>query len=306
MLLDESGAIEGPDTGSAHLIDAETGEITMTFESMMGRQGNRLLLNGRMNPIVHARAGSVERWRLVNTANARFFRVALPGAQLRRLGGDSGLSDTAIEVDEILLAAAQRADVLVRFGGDPGTQLELVTRHYDRGHDMHDPGDLPLALVVLDEEPVTPPTPFPTLDPVAIEDLPVGPVTHRVEMTEVETRGGRIGFALDGRLWPDVMPREAPLGEVQTWELVNLTHMDHPFHLHGTRFQVVDTVGEDGTTVGAPGLEGVREWTDTVLVPGEATVRFVTRFDDFPGTWMYHCHIFEHAERGMMGMVAVE
>ena len=44
-------------------------------------------------------------------------------------------------------------------------------------------------------------------------------------------------------------------------------------------------------------------WKDTVDVPLEQTVRFVVRFDDRPGTWMYHCHILDHADGGMMGVV---
>jgi FtsP/CotA-like multicopper oxidase with cupredoxin domain len=73
--------------------------------------------------------------------------------------------------------------------------------------------------------------------------------------------------------------------------------MDHPFHLHGFRFQLVS---EGGT---APAFEA---WRDTINVPAKTTSILRVRFDDHPGTWMFHCHILEHAERGMAGELVVD
>ena len=75
----------------------------------------------------------------------------------------------------------------------------------------------------------------------------------------------------------------------------NPAEMDHPFHLHGMSFQIVDAAGVP--------LEP-RGWKDTVNVPQLQTVRIAVRFDA-PGRWMYHCHILEHAELGMMGELAI-
>ena len=303
LLLDGSGNIAPADTGSAHLQDPATGEVTMTFDGMMGRQGNRLLLNGKINPILHVRPGSVERWRFINSANARFFRLKLPGLTIVRIGGDSGPAAAATEADEILLANGQRVDLLVRFDLAPGASTTLVTSHYNRGHDMADPGDLPLALVVADGAPVSPPQ---AIVPPALQTPPsLGEVqfTQRVEMTEVMVRGGRIGFAFNGQMWPDADHLHGTFGRTERWEVTNLTHMDHPFHLHGTRFQVVSAESEHPLGLAAPNLG---EWADTAIVPALGKLTFVTRFEDYPGEWMFHCHIFEHAERGMMGAVSIE
>jgi FtsP/CotA-like multicopper oxidase with cupredoxin domain len=86
----------------------------------------------------------------------------------------------------------------------------------------------------------------------------------------------------------------ARLGERQLWSVSNLTEWDHPFHLHGFFFQVLDV---DGV---AP---SVREWKDTVNVRPGATLRLLVHFDERPGMWMFHCHILDHADHGMMGMV---
>jgi FtsP/CotA-like multicopper oxidase with cupredoxin domain len=90
--------------------------------------------------------------------------------------------------------------------------------------------------------------------------------------------------------------RYAP-GETQVWTIVNKTKWSHPFHLHGFFFQVLDEKGQHVTPL---------EWKDTVNVPLEQTLKLVVRYDDDrPGSWMYHCHILDHADGGLMGMVDV-
>ncbi len=74
-----------------------------------------------------------------------------------------------------------------------------------------------------------------------------------------------------------------------------MTEMDHPFHLHGMSFQILD---DAGLTVPRMG------WKDTVNVPQGKTVRFAVKYGP-EGRWMYHCHILEHAERGMMGELSI-
>ena len=84
---------------------------------------------------------------------------------------------------------------------------------------------------------------------------------------------------------------------MEEWSIVNTTTMDHPFHLHGFRFQVVSEAGV------APEFIA---WRDTINVRGEMTTRFRVELEDHAGTWMFHCHILEHAERGMMGELEVQ
>jgi len=89
----------------------------------------------------------------------------------------------------------------------------------------------------------------------------------------------------------------ARLHTTEIWEIENLVGMDHPFHLHGFRFQVLD---RDGVPEPFP------YWLDTVNVPPHSAVRIVVRFDDFPGKWMYHCHILDHEDMGMMGILQLQ
>ena len=81
------------------------------------------------------------------------------------------------------------------------------------------------------------------------------------------------------------------------WEIENIVGMDHPFHLHGFQFQVLDR-------------DGVREpyvaWKDMLNMPKHSTARIIVRYDDYPGKWMFHCHILDHEDHGMMGVLEVK
>jgi FtsP/CotA-like multicopper oxidase with cupredoxin domain len=103
----------------------------------------------------------------------------------------------------------------------------------------------------------------------------------------------------------DVAPEETvTAGSTHLWEFVNLTNpmgmeAAHPIHMHGRQFRVVDRTGGRATnTLRAGILDG--GWRDTVLVlPGE-TVRVQVTFTRHPGLYLYHCHILEHEDMGMM------
>jgi FtsP/CotA-like multicopper oxidase with cupredoxin domain len=104
------------------------------------------------------------------------------------------------------------------------------------------------------------------------------------------------GF-INGRLMDmDRIDVSAPLGATEIWQLENIVGMDHPFHLHGFQFQVLD---RDGVPEPFP------SWKDTVNVARRQVVRFIVRYDDYPGRWMFHCHILDHEDHGMMGVLEV-
>jgi FtsP/CotA-like multicopper oxidase with cupredoxin domain len=107
---------------------------------------------------------------------------------------------------------------------------------------------------------------------------------------------GQSEFRVNGVPYWKAKPFLASLGEVQLWTIANDTVWDHPFHLHGYFFVVLDEKGEPVRPLG---------WKDTVNIPMKSTRRFLVHFDERPGTWMFHCHILDHAEGGLMGTVQV-
>lgn len=290
------------------LIDPSTWQIARfdpMMQAMVGRQGNLILTNGRAHPVADIRAGGLHRYRFINAANARYFRLALPGHRLTLIGSDGGLLENAREVDSVLLVPGERADVLVAADAVPGAAFEWMTLVYDRGHGT---GGLPDATVFqvrnTSEKSIAPP---PT--PTSLSTIPELPstTTNRELRLEESMGGGHSGhtgsaamgpvFSINGGVYPNTEQIHSTLEAVEEWSLVNTTEMDHPFHLHGFRFQIVSDAGV------APEF---RAWRDTINVPAEKTTRIRVRFEENPGTWMFHCHILEHAERGMAGELVVD
>jgi FtsP/CotA-like multicopper oxidase with cupredoxin domain len=107
---------------------------------------------------------------------------------------------------------------------------------------------------------------------------------------------GKSEFQVNGLPYPKAKPYLASLGETQLWVIKNDSKWDHPFHLHGYFFMPVDEKGQPLRPMA---------WKDTVNVPINGTVRVLVTFDERPGTWMFHCHILDHAEAGLMGTVHV-
>jgi FtsP/CotA-like multicopper oxidase with cupredoxin domain len=279
------------------------------MQAMVGRQGNLILANGWAHPVAEVARGGLHRFRFINAANARYFGLALPGHRLIQIGTDGGLLPTSREVDELLLVPGERADVLVVAAGEANEAMEWTSLRYDRGHGT---GDLPDAVVFQmkhgNDAPISTPAIPDALVPIAA--LPEATVQREIKLEESMAMGGEHGgghgssmstdmapvFSINGQVYPDATPLAASLDAVEEWSIVNTTEMDHPFHLHGFRFQVVSV---DGAT------PGVVAWRDSINIPAEKTVKFRVRLEDNAGTWMFHCHILEHAERGMMGELEV-
>lgn len=279
-------------------------EFDPATQAMVGRQGNVILANGWAHPIANVSRGGLHRFRFINAANARYFRLALPGHRLLQIGTDGGLLPTPREHDELLLVPGERADVLVVATGAADEAIEWRSLRFDRGHGT---GALPDATIFQMRHGSAPPISTPAVpDAFApIAALPEPTVWRELTLEEtVGTGGGHGGghgssgmvpvFSINGQVYPDATPLAASLEAVEEWSIVNTTEMDHPFHLHGFRFQVVSGAG-------APDVA----WRDSINIRAEETVRFRVRLEDHPGTWMFHCHILEHGERGMMGELVV-
>jgi FtsP/CotA-like multicopper oxidase with cupredoxin domain len=277
LLVGDDGAIPPPGGAS---------------EEMMGREGNIRLVNGRSEPALPIRTGQTQRWRVINAAAARFYRLALPGYSFVQVGTDGGLLEKPVVTEELFLVPGQRADVLVV---GAGTSAALMTMPYDRGHGggTTDPEHV-LDVTDTGAEPLTP-TPIPTALR-SIEHLPTDGVTPRtIRLSEAETPTGPV-FQINGKSFPDVPLIQTKIGALEIWDVFDDSPMDHPFHLHGFFFQVVS---RDGVP------ESFAAWRDTVDIKAHQTNRIAFRPELHPGTWMYHCHILEHVERGMMGELEV-
>ena len=263
---------------------------------MLGRQGNVLLVNGKTMPTIPWRAGSIERLQIVNVANGRFFNLGLAGYTWHVIGTDGGFVSKPYNTEYLLIAPGERYDVMLIPKGAPQSEVTLITTPYDRGH--HTDADPPLPLAkfrITDEAPLTPrdmPTSFAPLPP-----LPDGPIDETVVLGE-GVQNGELGFTINGAMYPNVSPIAVAQGAIKRFEVVNDTEMDHPFHIHGVFFQNLATNGQ-------PTAPDSIVAKDTIISPKMSTLKLVAHFEE-PGAWMYHCHIPEHAEGGMMGEIHVQ
>jgi FtsP/CotA-like multicopper oxidase with cupredoxin domain len=295
-----------PDLGAERMIVlddvslSESGEPLPSgsmSEAMNGRQGTVLLANGKPFPVARLQPGQRERWRLVNAANARYFKLALSTGRLQVVGSDSGLLETVQEVDSLLLVPGERVELLVS-GPNSGQEIQLLTLPNERGHGLADPNPLPVILVRGSGDSVTAPSvpttlrsparQMPALTSSRTLVLSEDPMMEGMEMDPV--------FRINGEAYPNITPLEAKLMTAEKWTLRNDSEMDHPFHLHGFAFQVLSSGGSPPAIV---------TWKDTVNVPAKQSMELAVDLDGFAGRWLYHCHILEHAERGMIGELVV-
>ncbi len=264
-------------------------------EIMHGRNGNVLLMNGReigYEAPGTATRGQVERWRMVNTANARTMELSIEGASFRVLALDGGKLVTPYETARLQMPVGRRFDVEVAY--DTAGTVELTSHVLSRDA-TGDIVEIPLPVFTVEVADSTETVQRPEWPTIS------APAARTVDR-EVELVFDVVNTEM-GTMWQinGVSHREEPLftfqeGETVRMRLRNLVGPEHPFHLHGQWFEVVNN-GQRHTD--APGM------LDTVLVPGLEEVEVIAYFDN-PGTWMTHCHILEHAQLGMMAEIVVE
>lgn len=276
------------------LEDAESGgSAGMVF----GREGSYVLVNGRTRPTLKARAGAPQRWRIVNTAKSRFFYLDLEGQEWTVIGQDGGLQAKPTKSNILLITPGERYDVIVRPTGKPGAELTLRAMLYNRGYGSIEYRSVEeIMTVALTNEPAVTKVDLPVVSRAITPPPLAGATPVPVVFTLPPQEAGHSEFRINGVPYWKATPFKAKLGETQFWTVKNDTDWDHPFHLHGYFFMVVDEKG-------APLQPMV--WKDTVNIPMKTTARFLVTFDERPGTWMMHCHILDHAEGGLMGTVQV-
>jgi FtsP/CotA-like multicopper oxidase with cupredoxin domain len=276
--------------------DGTLSEYLDDTAKMMGREGNTLLVNGTADATLPMRPGASVRLRLVNVANGRFFNLRLPGHTWRVIGHDGGLIAKPYDTERLLIAPGERYDVMVLAKGAPSSVVDLVNEPYERGHESGMRPPMTVAHVRFTDEAALDGRVLPDAFP-AIAPLPATAQSVPISLDE-GTRDGELVFTINKAVFPDVPPVMVELGGVRILDVKNESEMDHPFHLHGFFFQVLEKNGV------AQSLDTMGN-KDTMIIPAKTSMKLVSRFDE-SGHWMYHCHILEHAEGGMMGEIHVE
>jgi FtsP/CotA-like multicopper oxidase with cupredoxin domain len=262
--------------------------ISKWMERHDGREGQTLLLNGKENFQIEMNAGQTERWRIINSSSARYFRLFLGGQTFKIVSTDGGLIEKPVDATEMLLVPGERIDILVGPFTE-GAKFAIESLPYNRRTFVKS-GRKTFGRVVVGEQAPTAfqlPATMRDIKPLAQQDAEP---TRKVRFSVGASFKNGLEFLVNGETHNDDKP--VRVGELQIWEVSNTSLMDHPFHLHGFFFQILEVNGK------APAFIS---WKDTVNLPPRSKVKIAWIPDNRPGSWMYHCHIIEHHEAGMMG-----
>lgn len=271
---------------------------------MNGVVGNHLLVNGALQPALSVPGGLI-RLRLLNGSNSSIYRIGFSGKQtFQVIATDGGFLEQPIPMNSIILSAGERVELLLDFTGSIlGDETSLLVEQMNGGRyeamqikvgqPAKSTATLPAKLRALDRIPESEAT-----------------VVRQFTMETMAMGGGRMGMGMMGRRLTingkqmniNRIDEQIKLGSTEIWEISNqsamMMSMPHSMHLHDVQFQILSRNGQP-----PPLHEQGRK--DTVLImPGE-TVRIISRFRDYTGIYMYHCHLLEHEDDGMMGQFEV-
>ena len=287
-------------------------------DSMTGMLGDRICVNGKPDFKLSVKTRAY-RLRILNGSNSRIYKLAWSdGTPLTVIATDGGLLEKPIEKKYVVLGPAERIELWADFSNYPvGTSLELVSKYFEpamqgsamgprRGMTAGDilPNGAPFSVLkinVADKETETHTLPQKLS---AIERYQPQDTDNRDHPRQFSFFMRHMHGLINGRTFrmQDVADDERiRLNSTELWELANddrrmgmMMPMPHPVHLHGKQFQVIERRGALHSGYVDEG------WKDTVLLmPGERA-RIVTNFTDYTGLFLYHCHILEHGDMGMM------
>jgi FtsP/CotA-like multicopper oxidase with cupredoxin domain len=273
---------------------------------MMGKSGNLPLTNGTLVAYFEAKTTRL-RLRLLNGSNASTYHLALDNGQsFEQIATDGGLLEAPVKLSMVRLAPGERAEIVVDLSAGQPITLQNITQ---TSASMMDENNNAPNFNFLEIRP------HQTLTQIQATPEQLNRIEWLQETDAVKTRSFNLqmtmgmGAMMGGTNSHTINDKAMDMGRIdevvkrgttEIWQLSNTSMMPHPFHMHDVQFQILDRNGRK-----PPANEQGRK--DVVLVdPGEV-VRIIMRFEDYAedAPFMYHCHILEHEDAGMMGQFLV-
>ena len=270
--------------------------------------GDVILANGAIFPYLDVEP-RLYRIRLLNASNSRAYRFSLSnGHGFHQIGSDQGLLAAPVEMKELMLSPAERADLLIDFSTLAGTDFTLqdskltimqfrvaAKATQTEAQAVGGSAGFPATLRAIDRIP----------ESAAVR-------TRIFTLNEYMHPTTRVMLMLlDGKYWHDPVSEKPVLDTTEIWSFINTTQDIHPIHLHLVRFQILDRRPFDVddylnykkfTYLGEAGLPEPNErgWKDTVKAHPETVTRIIVPFHGYTGKYVWHCHLLEHAANEMM------
>jgi spore coat protein A len=262
---------------------------------------NAAMVNGKLFPYLEVEPRKY-RFRLLNAANARIFRLALSnGQEFHQIGTDLGLLSAPTPLKQLLIAPGERADLIVDFSGRAGERIVVtndplqVMQFRVLKTATHDTSEMPASLRPIAKTPES--------EAVNTRILTLG---QKVDQNDNPTM-----MLLNNAHWNMPVTESPTLNSVEIWSLLNFTDDSHPIHLHLVRFQILDRrpfepeyyyhggkIEYLGPAV--PPAANEAGWKDTVQAHPGMVTRIIARFEGYAGRYVWHCHILEHEDNEMM------
>ena len=273
------------------------------------------LVNGKVWPYLEVEPRKY-RFRILNGANARFYRLSLSnGLSFTQIGTDQGLLPRPVPVTRVLIAPAERVDVIVDFSQSSGELITLTNdapTSYPQGKKPN-----PKSTGVIMQFRVTKQlTQQDSVLPTKLARFKVmnehQANNHRNLLLDMkEDKYKRPIHLLDKKLWSDPITENPRLGHIELWNLINVTKGTHPIHLHLIRFQILDRQPFDRKLYEQKGIivptgprkkpeANERGWKDTVRANPNEITRIIMKFAPYAGLFVWHCHLLEHEDYEMM------
>lgn len=274
--------------------DGRFAHVTSGHDIMHGVVGNHVLVNGVIEPGLAVPQGVV-RFRMLNGSNSSIYRISFGDErQFRVIASDGGFLEKPVKLSSLVFSAGERYEILADFSKDKaGFSTPLILEQWG-GNEFR------AVEIRVGQEKGNITTSPEELRSLELIDPESAAKTRSFAMQTV-SQGGRLtinGSHMD----INRIDETVTLGSTEIWEISNnsgrMMQLPHSMHLHDVQFQILDRNGAL-----PPPIERGRK--DTVLLmPGE-TVRVISRFEDYTGVYMYHCHMLEHEDNGMMGQFEV-
>lgn len=283
------------------LVGSDPAPHDSMMDYMQGMEGNIYMVNGQVNPVLSIKPGQVHRWRILNASNASWYKLSLTNHTMYMVGTDGNLLDKPYARSQILISPGERVDILVKASSTKG-DYKFLSLPYSRMGMMTSPQVTLLTMRVSGS--ATSGTIPSVIDPSAGRlntNLNVWPqYTLALSMGQGEGYINGISFqSVDNTYKISSVVGTEAMPSYEVWTVTNHSNMDHPFHQHVDHVQVLSISGADSSY---PPYAAMPAWKDVVMIPKMGSAKLLVPVMDYDGMTMFHCHILEHEDIGMMGI----
>ena len=253
---------------------------------MNGFLGDTIIINGAINPELDVK-NEVIRLRFLNGSNARTYQFNFSdNTKFYQIASDGGFLEESVEMNVVRLSPGERAEILLDLSDyNVGDKITLRDANYNL---------MTISIVEESSKTVDIPKKLVEIDDYNKDEI--------VRSREFVMSGMGPMVTINGKqMNMDRIDERLKIGELEEWVITNDSSgmpTPHPFHVHAVQFRIIERNGQE------PPLNE-RGWKDTVLVDNGEEVRVLVKFRK-AGLFMYHCHILEHEDSGMMGQFLVE